>query len=166
MPQVARHYCTRCGQSIYNCVIDGVRVPLLAYLVVGQPADTGPTIDLNAPGVKVPSFVRTMLAADTPRVEFCMQCLADVLGQPLIEWSLDPALDAEGNVVGVPDRAAANRDEMGEVAYARQMHAPTMAALVRGRTPQAVRATPLVAPVAADKSAAPAVVDAPSIEGA
>lgn len=47
MPQMTRHYCSRCKRSIYN-----TGVPLVVQLIIGQPEDTGEPFDLEAPDRK------------------------------------------------------------------------------------------------------------------
>lgn len=97
MPQLTRMYCSNCRESIYNCTIDGVRVPLVLYFVVGQPADTGPTLDVNAPGVQVPSFVRELMQPHVPtaRVELCIACVAELFGTALVTAEEDPMHSTE-----------------------------------------------------------------------
>lgn len=97
MPQLTRHYCSNCKTSIYNCTINGVRIPLVLYFVIGQPADTGPPLAINDPGVKLPSFVRAMMLPHVPaaRVELCMNCVAEVFGVKLVTAQEDPMYSAE-----------------------------------------------------------------------
>lgn len=103
MPQLSRHYCTRCKKSIYNVEIEGQRVPLVVYFVVGQPADTGDPLDVNANGVKVPSFIRELMAtpAGTQRVELCVPCVAEVFGVALVTAEEDPMYDSNND--RIPD---------------------------------------------------------------
>jgi hypothetical protein len=85
MPQHQRMYCTNCGESVYNKMIDGVRVPLVVYMVVGQPPDTGPAVDLDVGSpVKVPSFIREIMQTPVARVEFCVPCFAKIFGLKLV----------------------------------------------------------------------------------
>lgn len=95
MPQLNRMYCSNCKTSIYNVMVDGVRVPYVFYFVVGQPPDTGPQLDVNAEGVKVPSFIRAILQAPVPRAELCMNCVADIFGVPLVTAKEDPMYSDE-----------------------------------------------------------------------
>jgi hypothetical protein len=96
MPQLTRHYCSRCQAAIYNCMVDGVRVPILLYFVVGKPDDTG-ECDVNGPGVKVPSFVREIMQPHVPvaRAELCMNCLSEVFGVELVTAEEDPMYSIE-----------------------------------------------------------------------
>lgn len=144
MPQTSRHYCSRCKQSVYNCMIDGVRVPLVLYFVVGQPGDTGPAVGLNDPGVKVPSFVRALMESDVARAELCMACAGEVFGVPAMTWDLDPALDANGNAIPDIEELRAQRATLGEVEYFKRLHARVFDAITNGRGPNAVLATPRI----------------------
>jgi hypothetical protein len=96
MPQLTRHYCSRCQIAIYNCMVDGQRVPLLFYFVVGQPDDTG-EFDLNGEGVKVPSFIREIMQPHVPvaRAELCMNCVGEVFGLALVTAKDDPMYSVE-----------------------------------------------------------------------
>lgn len=133
MPQLVRHYCSRCQQSIYNCIIDGVRVPMTIYLVAGQPDDTGDTLDLNADGVKVPSFIRALMSLPTARVELCVRCLAEVFALPLLAAGEDPmgTLDENGN--GIPDLLEQSKN-LGKVQQAAAITAPVFDAIRAGHT--------------------------------
>lgn len=97
MPQLNRMYCSNCKNSVYNTMIDGVRIPLVFYMVIGQPADTGPPLGINDPGVKLPSFVRAMMLPHVPvaRAELCMNCVAEVFGVKLVTAQEDPMYSAE-----------------------------------------------------------------------
>lgn len=97
MPQLSRMYCSNCKISIYNCMVDDVRIPLVFYMVVGQPGDTGPPLGINDPGVKLPSFVRAMMLPHVPaaRAELCMNCVAEVFGVKLVTADEDPMYSAE-----------------------------------------------------------------------
>lgn len=119
MPQVSRHLCSNCGQSVFNCLINGQRVPLVFYMVVGQPADTGEPLNVNAPGVKVPSFVRELMKPEvlTARIELCMRCLAEVFGLPLVDEAHDP-MSGAGMVPTIPVHSA----QLGEVERSMLMH--------------------------------------------
>lgn len=90
-------YCSNCKSSVYNTMIDGVRIPLVFYMVVGQPPDTGPPLGINDPGVKLPSFVRAMMLPHVPvaRAELCMNCVAEVFGVPLLTAQDDPLYSRE-----------------------------------------------------------------------
>lgn len=96
MPQLPRHYCSRCQIAIYNCMIDGVRVPILLYFVVAQPDDTG-EFDVNGPGVRLPSFVRELMQPHVPvaRAELCMNCMSEVFGLALVTAEEDPMYSIE-----------------------------------------------------------------------
>jgi hypothetical protein len=96
MPQLNRFYCSNCKESIYNVKIDGQRVPIIHYIVTGQPDDTGPPFDVNGEGVKVTSFTREMMQAHVPvkRVELCEQCFAEIFGLKLHTAESDPMYSA------------------------------------------------------------------------
>lgn len=94
MPELSRHICTGCGQSIYNAMINGVRVPLVAQITVGQPNDTGPLLNINDATVAVPSVVRELAMTPVSRIELCMNCFASWIGQPLVTVEQDPMHDA------------------------------------------------------------------------
>lgn len=70
--------CHRCGYSVYDTFIDGVRVPGVFYFVVGQPHDTGAEIDWR--DVPVPEWVRAVVQLPESRVELCIGCLLEVFG--------------------------------------------------------------------------------------
>lgn len=138
MPQVQRAHCSRCGESVYNCLIDGIRVPILTYIVMGQPADTGPAVDLDRGSpVKVPSVMRELMRTPVARVELCVACFADVFGLALVTADEDPLFDAD--LDGVPDvsrldakeRAAFNA--LPAVEQARAMHSRALEAVRVGR---------------------------------
>jgi hypothetical protein len=96
MPQ-SRFYCSKCKQSIYNVLTDGVRVPIVAQIVFGQPEDTGPPLDINGPGVKVPSAVREVMQPHVPikRLELCNNCFAETFGLKLVTAQDDPMYSVE-----------------------------------------------------------------------
>lgn len=96
MPQ-SRFYCSKCKQSIYNVLTDGVRVPLVAQIVFGQPEDTGPPLDVNGSGVKVPSAVREIMQDHVPikRMELCNNCFAETFGLELVTAQTDPMYSVE-----------------------------------------------------------------------
>jgi hypothetical protein len=96
MPQLTRHYCSRCQNAIYNTIVDGKRIPILLYFVVGQPDDTG-EFDVNGPGVRLPSFVREIMQPHVPvaRAELCMVCVSELFGVPLLTAEEDPLYSAE-----------------------------------------------------------------------
>lgn len=85
MPQ-SRFYCSKCKTSIYNVMTDGIRIPLVVQIVVGQPEDTGPPLDINGPGVRVPSAIREIMQPYVPikRLELCNNCFAEVFGLELV----------------------------------------------------------------------------------
>lgn len=97
MSQASRMYCSKCKNSIFNTLIDGIRIPLVLYFVVGQPGDTGAPLAINDPGVKLPSFVRALMLPHVPvaRAELCMTCVADVFGVPLVTADEDPMFSIE-----------------------------------------------------------------------
>lgn len=145
MPNVNRMYCSNCKTSIYNTFIgpDGkrsaegtrgaVRVPLVLYFVVGQPPDTGETLGVNDPGVKLPSFVRELMQAHVPvaRVELCMLCVAEVFGTKLYTADADPMHSPEQTAVTATKLAAAITPAMPEVdKHALQMERALLAVKV------------------------------------
>ena len=87
MAHVYDFLCDTCGESCgAGCMIDGVTIPLVAYMVVGVPSSyKGPPFDLNAPGVKVPQLVRDIMAPPVARREWCIKCFAAALGLPVVE---------------------------------------------------------------------------------
>lgn len=100
MPDTKRIYCTRCGQSVYNCLIPGAdgtptRVPIVTRIVVGQPADTGPKVPLNDPQTRLTSFTRTVMLSPLARIELCEKCVSELFGWPLVTAAEDPMYDAE-----------------------------------------------------------------------
>lgn len=134
MPQLNRHYCTKCGDSVFNCEINGKRVPLVLYFVVGQPDDTGEPLDANA--VALPSFVREILQTDVARVELCIKCVADVFGVPLLEAKDDPMYDANNDKI--PDALQLRDPSMPRVERFKRMHARVLHAIAVGRGEAAV----------------------------
>ena len=107
MPQLNRMYCSSCGNSIYNTFVgsDGkrakegdpgaVRIPLVHYIVTGQPGDSGPILDRNGEGVRVTSFSREIAQTPVQRVEFCEICFAETFGLPLLTAQEDPMYSAQ-----------------------------------------------------------------------
>lgn len=90
--QGTRHYCDHCKESIYNVFIDGQRVPIVVYMVVSQPPDTGPAVALAK--LRVPAFIREMMDLSTPRIELCVKCFAELTGHPLEKPLTDEQLQA------------------------------------------------------------------------
>lgn len=94
MPNLTRIACTRCKESVYNCIIDGPngpeRVPLAVRLNVGQPDDTGGALDVIAANIRVPSIVRSLLLTPIARIELCVKCFGEVFGLPLVTAEEDP----------------------------------------------------------------------------
>ncbi|MEX1185328.1 MAG: hypothetical protein WEA80_01905 [Gemmatimonadaceae bacterium] len=121
-------------------MIDGVRVPLVAYMVVGQPEDTGPVIDATDPNVKLPSFVRAIMNTPVARVEWCMKCLADVFGLALVTPAEDPLYSDEqvGEERKMIEALQADLD-VSSVDRAKQVYARTMTAIKVGRGVQVPR---------------------------
>lgn len=107
MSQLTRMYCSSCGNSIYNTFVgsdgkraaagdpDAVRVPIVHYIVTGQPGDTGPLLDSNGEGVRVTSFTREITQVPTARVEFCEICFAETFGLALVTAEEDPMHSTE-----------------------------------------------------------------------
>lgn len=87
-----RYYCMSCRESIYNKTLNGVRIPLIFYFVLGQPDDTGPALDVMAKDVAVPSFVREFFHPDLPNqpVELCIPCVALLFGLKVYTPDKDP----------------------------------------------------------------------------
>jgi hypothetical protein len=95
VPDLNRVSCTRCKESIYNCMIEGPdgqqhRVPWLLRLIGGQPDDTGAPLDVLAPNIRVPSFVRALVLSPLGRIELCVKCVVEVFGVPAVTASEDP----------------------------------------------------------------------------
>lgn len=84
MAQGQRYHCDRCGESVYNCLIEGVRVPIVVYMVAGVIPDYPTPFDDSAPDVKMPQMVREMMDLPESRVEWCVACLAEVFGLRLV----------------------------------------------------------------------------------
>jgi hypothetical protein len=93
MPQLTRHYCSNCKNSIYNTMIDGKRVPIVHYIVTGQAEDTGPAVDGKQ--VKLTSFSRESLQMPTARVELCEICFSQIFGLKLLTAEDDPMYSDE-----------------------------------------------------------------------
>lgn len=131
MPQLNRMYCSNCKRSIYNVLIDGVRIPLVLYFVVGQPSDTGPPLGINDPGVKLPSFVRAMMLPHVPaaRAELCMECVAEFFGVKLVTAEEDPMYSAEQEAVTKTEvEAVVQNKEINQVdTTAKVMERPLLA---------------------------------------
>lgn len=129
MPQISRHYCSRCGNSVYNCMIDGQRVPIALYFVVGQPPDTGDQVDVNA--LPVPSFVRELLAVPVSRAELCMKCVSEVFGVPCVLAKDDPMYDVNNDKI--PDALQLMDPDMSQVERSKRMHMRALHAIKVGR---------------------------------
>jgi hypothetical protein len=87
MPQHSRFYCDRCGQSVWHSHVQGldgepVRCPIVVYVVAGQPADTGDPVDLNT--VKVPQYLRDLMAQPVARRDLCVNCFAEEFGLEMV----------------------------------------------------------------------------------
>jgi hypothetical protein len=97
MTTLSRFYCTRCGISIYNRVIDGVRVPIVLQLNVGQIPDSGRPLGIVEPGVKLPAWIRELMSSHIPiaNINLCMVCVSEVFGTPLVEATEDPMYSVE-----------------------------------------------------------------------
>lgn len=93
MPDTNRIVCTRCQESVYNCIVDGERIPIVVRMNAGKPSDTGPELNLNAANVRVPSFIRSLMQTPVARIELCVKCFAEVLGLPLVTAKEDPMYD-------------------------------------------------------------------------
>lgn len=132
MPDTTRIYCTRCQESVYNTVVDGQRIPIVLRLNVGQPADTGPRLDCNGEGVKLPSFVRSLMQTPLPRVELCMACVAAVFHTPLVTAAEDPHYDRDRD--GTPDVLQLKADK-SHVEQLAAMHAHSLHALEQPESP-------------------------------
>jgi hypothetical protein len=135
MPQHQRMYCTNCGESVYNKTIDGERVPLVIYMVVGQPPDTGPAVDLDVGSpVKVPSFVREIMQTPVARVEFCVPCFAAIFGLTLVTADDDPMYSSAQAAENTASYNAVQLDDsIPAVEKSQQIHARTLTAIQVGR---------------------------------
>lgn len=155
MPQLNRMYCSNCKTSIYNCMIDEIRIPLVLYFVVGQPGDTGPPLGINDPGVKLPSFVREIMQVPVARAELCMVCVAEFFGVKLVTAEEDPMYSVEQEAVTKAVVEAVVQDaEIDEVnTIAKVMERPLLALKVgRGakkapKLPKSAKASPAAATV-------------------
>lgn len=96
--QVNDYICDTCGESCgEGCEINGKKIPLVAYLVVGVPPSyKGEPVDLNAPGSYVPQIVRELMAQPIARREWCVKCFAKAFGLELLEAPQPEAADAHG----------------------------------------------------------------------
>lgn len=84
--QTTDYLCDKCGASCAACTIDGVAVPLVAYMVIGTPPSyDGPPFNLNTKGVKLPAIVREIMAQPIARREWCVKCFAASFGLELVE---------------------------------------------------------------------------------
>jgi hypothetical protein len=94
---ISRFYCSRCAESVFNCIIDGVRVPIVLQFNVGQVPDSGPPIAVNDPGLKLPAWIRELLLPHVPSANgnLCMKCLAEVFGTPCVEAQEDSMFSVE-----------------------------------------------------------------------
>lgn len=95
MPDLTRISCSRCGQSVFNCMIDGAdgqphRVPVVTRINAGQPEDTGPLLDVYDPNIRMTSFTREFMQSRVARIELCEACLSEFMGWPLVSASEDP----------------------------------------------------------------------------
>lgn len=146
MPNLNRMYCSNCKNSVYNTMIDGVRIPLVLYFVVGQPEDTGPLLGINDPGVKLPSFIRAMLLPHVPvaRAELCMVCVAEIFGVQLVTAGEDPMYSAEQErLTRLEVQAVVEDREVNEVdTTAKVMERPLLALKV-GRGAEVAPALPV-----------------------
>jgi hypothetical protein len=119
MAELSRHYCVRCETSIFNVRTDDVRVPIVFKITIGQPDDTGPKLDVNAPGVRLPSVTREAMQDHVFVKSFslCNNCVSEVFGLPLLTAEEDPMYSqdqAEASMRSV--RAAAEDAEVDELA--------------------------------------------------
>lgn len=125
MPQLTRHYCTRCKESVFNCLIDGKRVPTLIYIVVGIPDDVG-EFDVNGEGVKTTSFTRELMQTEVARIELCEKCFAAVFGLALVTAQDDEMYDANNSKIPrqlqLEDPSLARTEKMARM-HARSLHA-------------------------------------------
>jgi hypothetical protein len=84
MAHVNDFLCDDCGRWCSTVTIDGKPVPLVVYVVAGVSPDyAGAPVGLNDPGVKVPAFIRELMARPVPRQEWCVECFAKRFGVPL-----------------------------------------------------------------------------------
>lgn len=90
--------CDRCGEFCSTVVIDGKTVPLVVYLVAGKPPDFPGEFDLNAPGIRVPEFIRSLMALPVPRIEWCVKCFAEEFGLELVEADRRPREKRAGDL--------------------------------------------------------------------
>lgn len=132
MPQMSRYHCSRCKESIFNCLIDDKRIPLVFYMVVGQIPDAVEDLDVNAEGVKVPSFIREMMATPggTQRIDLCIKCLAEVFGLDLVAAADDPMYDSNNDKIPDARQLAAG---VGQVEAWHRLHVRPLHAIMVGQ---------------------------------
>jgi hypothetical protein len=162
MPQLNRHYCSRCQTAIYNCMIDGQRVPILLYFVVGQPDDTG-VFDANGAGVRLPSFVREIMQAHVPvaRAELCMNCVSELFGVELVTAQEDSMYSIEQTkLTAVQIRAVATDSDIPAVQKAATVMDRVFLAFQVGRG--ALTAPPLPPPAPKAAPIDPALIEPPA----
>lgn len=108
MPQIQRMYCSKCGISIGLVEVRGKRVPLVAYMVLGQGPDTGRPVAWADPEMAIPSFARELglsqIHGGPSRIELCMNCLADFMNVPLVTPSEDPMFDQNMDQIADADQ--------------------------------------------------------------
>lgn len=92
--------CDDCGQFCTTVEVDGKLVPLVLYVVAGVPGDYPGQLDLNAPGIKVPAFVRELMRQQVPRREMCVNCFAVRFSLVLEEAPRPPAKDPVATAPG------------------------------------------------------------------
>ena len=137
MPDVNRIYCSRCGESVYNCTIDTAgdgsdqRIPVVHRIISGQVPDSGPPVDLCATGVRVTSFTREVMATPLARVELGERCFAEVFGLPRLDANEDPMFDTNNNKI--PDRLELNDEHLDASEKGTLMHRRSLHALLVGR---------------------------------
>lgn len=94
---IPRFYCARCAESVFNCIIDGVRIPIVLQFNVGQVPDSGPPLPINDPGIKLPAWIRELMQPHVADASgnLCMKCVAEVFGTPCVTADEDTMFSVE-----------------------------------------------------------------------
>lgn len=139
MTDITRIYCSRCGESVYNCTVDpavdeagqAIRIPIVHRITSGQVPDSGPPVDLCAAGVKVTSFTREMMAVPVARLALGERCFSEVFGLPRVEAASDPMWDVNNDKI--QDALQLNDDGLSTSTKFSKMHTRSLHAIAVGR---------------------------------
>lgn len=139
MPDLNRIACSRCGNSVYNCMIEGsdgkeYRVPIFTRINSGQPDDTGPILAINEPHVRMTSFTREFMQTSVARIELCEKCLSEFMGWPLVSADEDPMFlsaransQLQGHINETFNDASVSKAERFKLMHTRTFHAAHVA---------------------------------------